>query len=201
MGGTREGEERDRQEKTAAIETAQAHVAHTLVRRRGRQTQIVLSVDCMNKTNFQGNESPPSHETRGPTVSTFVWSSSALSDDLVPRKDKPVTETSSVSLRIRIILYAAAWAAALLAIDLRLWPLIYMFPAGLFAFVPSGFVDAKWGIPLLVLGWIIYVVHAVFFFRARRRKAIWIFSAVLLLLFVCNVGGCHQMLQGTPYGH
>jgi len=111
-----------------------------------------------------------------------------------------VTEASSVSLRVRIILYAAAWAAALLTIDVRLWALVYMFPSGLFAFIPSGFVDAKWGIPLLVLGWIIYLVHAVFFFRARRRKTIWILYAMLLLLLVCNAVGCHQMLRGTPYG-
>jgi hypothetical protein len=112
-----------------------------------------------------------------------------------------VTEASSVSLRIRIILYAAAWAAALLAIDVRLWPLVYMFPAGLYEFLPPGFVDSKWAITLLVLGWIIYIGHAVFFFRARSRKTFWIWFAVLLLLLLCNVGGCHQMLQGTPYGH
>lgn len=111
-----------------------------------------------------------------------------------------MTETSSVSLRVRIILYAAAWAAALLVIDVRLWALVYMFPTGLFAFIPSGFADAKWGIPLLVFGWIIYLAHAILFFRARKRQIIWILYAVLLLLFVCNVGGCHQMLQGTPYG-
>ena len=112
-----------------------------------------------------------------------------------------MTETSSVSLRVRIILYAAAWAAALLAIDLRLWTLVYMFPIGLCAFLPSGLGDSKWGISLLVLGWIIYVGHAVFFFRARSRKTFWVWFAVLLLLLLCNVGGCHQMLRGTPYGH
>lgn len=112
-----------------------------------------------------------------------------------------MTEASSVSLRVRIILYAAAWAAALLAIDVRLWALVYMFPTGLFAFIPSGFADAKWGIPLLVLGWIIYLGHAVFFFRTRNHKTFWIWFAVLVLLLLCNLGGCHQMLQGTPYGH
>lgn len=112
-----------------------------------------------------------------------------------------MTEISTVSFRVRIILYAATCAAALLAIDVRLWALVYMFPTGLFAFIPSGFADAKWGIPLLVLGWIIYLVHALLFFRAQRRKTIWILYAVLLLLLVCNAGGCHQMLQGTPYGH
>lgn len=115
-------------------------------------------------------------------------------------ENKPVVEISTVSLRTRVILYAAGWAAALLAIDLRLWALVYMFPTGLFAFIPTGFAEAKWGIFLLVLGWIIYIVHAVLFFRARRRKTIWILYAMLVLLLVCNVGGCHQMLQGTPYG-
>ena len=112
-----------------------------------------------------------------------------------------MTETSSVSLRVRIILYAATWAAALLLIDVRLWALVYMFPAGLFAFLPPGQPDEKWAIPLLCLGWLIYVTHAVFFFRARKTKIIWILYAVFLLLLICNVGGCHQMLRGTPYGH
>lgn len=116
-------------------------------------------------------------------------------------ENKPVAEISTVSLRTRIILYASGWAAALLAIDLRLWSLVYMFPMGLFAFIPPGSADGKWGVPLLVFGWIIYVGHAVFYFRAQRRKTIWILYAMLLLLLVCNAGGCHQMLQGTPYGH
>jgi hypothetical protein len=115
-------------------------------------------------------------------------------------ENEPVAEISTVSLRVRIILYAATWCAALLAIDVRLWALAYLFPAGLFAFLPPGQPDEKWAIPLLCLGWAIYIVHAVFFFRARRRKTIWILYAVLLLLFVCNVGGCHEMLRGTGYG-
>lgn len=114
-------------------------------------------------------------------------------------EDKPVTELSTVSLRLRIILYAATWCAALLAIDPRLWALVYMFPMGLFAYIPPGQGEAL-GLPLLFLGWAIYIVHAVSFFRARRCKTIWILYAVLLLLFVCNVGGCHQMLRGTGYG-
>lgn len=115
--------------------------------------------------------------------------------------DKSVAEISTVALRVRVILYAVTWGAALLAIDLRLWPLVYLFPAGLFAFLPPGQPDEKWAVPLLCVGWLIYILHAVFFFRARRRKIIWVLFAGLLLLFVCNVGGCHQMLRGTPYGH
>lgn len=115
-------------------------------------------------------------------------------------RGEPVTEISTLSLRARLILYTATWATALLTIDLRLWPLVYMFPTGLFAFIPPGQADGKWGLPLLFLGWIIYIAHAVFYFRARRRKTIWILYAALLLLFGCNVGGCHQMLRGTGYG-
>jgi hypothetical protein len=92
------------------------------------------------------------------------------------------------------------WGAVLLAIDSRLWPLVYMFPIGLFAFMPPGQADEKWALPLLFLGWGIYILHAVFFFRARQRKTIWIWYGVLLLLFICNVGGCHHMLRGTGYG-
>lgn len=115
-------------------------------------------------------------------------------------ENKPVEEISTISHRTRLILYAASGAAVLLAIDLRLWSLVYMFPMGLFAFIPPGPADEEWAVPLLVLGWVIYIVHAVFFFRARRRRAIWILYAVLLVLLVFNTGGCHHMLSGTGYG-
>lgn len=49
--------------------------------------------------------------------------------------------------------------------------------------------------------WVIYIAHAVFYFRARRRQAIWIWYAVLLVVLVFNTGGCHHMLRGTGYGH
>jgi hypothetical protein len=111
---------------------------------------------------------------------------------------RSAAEDSTVSLRTRVILYIGTWVAALVTLDLRLWPMVYLFPAGFFAFRPPD--DEKWAIPLLCLGWLIYIVHAVFFFRAKRRRIIWILYAVLLLLFICNVGGCHQMLRGTPYG-
>jgi hypothetical protein len=71
-----------------------------------------------------------------------------------------------------------------------------MFPMGLVAFIPPGHAVKEWGSSLLFLGWAIYIVHAVFFFRAQR-KAIWILSAALLLLLVCNVAGCHHVLRGT----
>ena len=115
-------------------------------------------------------------------------------------EENPVAEVSTVSLRVRAVLYVASWAAALLALDYRLWALVYLFPAGLFAFMPPG-MDGKWARPLLCLGWAIYILHAVFFFRARQRRAVWIWFGVLLLLLAGNVGGCHQMLRGTGYGH
>ena len=117
----------------------------------------------------------------------------------MPEK-KRMPATAIISLRARIILYAATWCAALLVIDPRLWALAYLFPAGLFAFLPPGQPDERWAVPLLCFGWALYILHAVFFFRARQRRTMWIWYAVLLLLFVLNVGGCHQMLRGTGYG-
>ncbi|PYJ12040.1 MAG: hypothetical protein DMF06_00855 [Verrucomicrobia bacterium] len=114
---------------------------------------------------------------------------------------RSATENSAVSFWTRTILYVGTWAAALLTIDLRLWPMVYLFPAGLFAFLPPGEPDEKWATPLLCLGWLVYIVQAIFFFRANRRRIFWVWYAVLLLLLICNVGGCHQMLRGTPYGH
>lgn len=115
-------------------------------------------------------------------------------------EDKPVAEVLTVSLRTRVLLYAATWAAALPAVDPRLWALVYLFPTGLFAFARPGQIASEWGLPLLVFSWTIYVVHAVFFFRARRREIVWVLYALLLVLFVSNVAGCHQMLRPTGYG-
>lgn len=110
-------------------------------------------------------------------------------------EDKPAAEVLTVSLRTRVLLYAATWAAALLAVDPRLWALVYLFPTGLFAFIRPGQIAAEWGLPLLFFSWTIYIVHAVVFFRTRRRENVWVLYALLLMLLISNVAGCHQMLR------
>lgn len=113
------------------------------------------------------------------------------------------TSNRSVSFRLRLILYVATWIAVLIAIDVRLWALAYMLPLGIFSLLlPPGFAsEAVEGWTLLVVGWLIYVVHGIFYFRARRPRAVWILYGALVLVLVCNVGGCREMLKGTGYGH
>ncbi len=99
------------------------------------------------------------------------------------------------SSRSRVIAYVLAWAAALFATDptLQLWPLAYMFPLGLAAFfmAPEHRDSPGW----LVLGLVVagYVVHAIYYFRARTGRNVLILFGILVLALVCNVSGCRGM--------
>ena len=99
-------------------------------------------------------------------------------------------------LKYKILLYAGGWLAALFATDPsgRLWPLAWMFPLGLAAFVRRQLANSGgWGVFGACIG--IYVVHAYFYFRAKQLRTTWILSGVLVLLFLCNVAGCRAMLN------
>ena len=98
-------------------------------------------------------------------------------------------------MRAKIIFYCVTWIIALVATDpsLKYAALVYMFPMGLIGFVSS---------PILINGWValfsstaVYVAHAVFFFRARRRQITIALGAVLVILLICNVSGCREMLN------
>jgi hypothetical protein len=68
----------------------------------------------------------------------------------------------------KIAAYIAAWIGALVATDptFGLWPLIYMFPLGLFAFFfPEQRQEGGWLALISVL--LLYVVQPFFYFRAR----------------------------------
>ena len=99
-------------------------------------------------------------------------------------------------LRYKIVAYVLAWLAALLATspDTRLLVLVYMFPLGLAAFV-----DRHWGNSG---GWAVfagciavYLVHAWFYFRSRKLWSTLLLFGVLAILLICNVSGCHAMLN------
>lgn len=95
--------------------------------------------------------------------------------------------------RAKVTAYLVAWAAALFATDpsLRLWSLAWMFPIGLFAWIPENWKEA--GRVWLAFGFLLYFVHAVFYFRARGRTTGYILFAVLIVLLLANVGGCRSM--------
>jgi hypothetical protein len=100
------------------------------------------------------------------------------------------------STKWKIAAYAAAWSGALVATDptLGLWALIYMFPLGLFAFFfPEQRQEAGW----IVIGSVVllYVIHAIFYFRARTTLTSAILYLVLLVLLMCDAAGCRAMIH------
>lgn len=96
----------------------------------------------------------------------------------------------------KIVAYLLAWIVAFVATQPSgaLFPLIWMYPIGLFAvFYPPALRSASWA-PLLI-GYGIYIAHACFYFTSKpmRRTTFWF--AVLVVLLVCNTGGCRSMLN------
>jgi uncharacterized membrane protein len=100
------------------------------------------------------------------------------------------------SLRIKIGVYVACWATALIVTDpsASLLPLVYMFPLGLFAFFfPHSTASSGWGVLLGTLAF--YAVNGVVYFRTRARRVRVIMLAILVLALICNVSGCKRMLS------
>ncbi len=98
--------------------------------------------------------------------------------------------------RVKIISYVAVWLLALFVTNpaATYWPFVYMFPLGLAAFVfPTG--PHGSGPAWLVGLWLLYLFHAVLFFRARTKRATILWFLFLALLLTCNVAGCRNMLN------
>lgn len=98
--------------------------------------------------------------------------------------------------KYKIIVYLAAWVLALFATDpgLRWWAIAHLFPLGLFGFFfPSLRQDGSWGVLAGCVS--VYLVHAVFFFRAPTWRAFYILLLVMVGLLICNISGCREMLQ------
>ena len=112
--------------------------------------------------------------------------------------DSPVAGSSrAMAVKYKVAFYVAAWLAALFATDpsCSLWALAYMFPIGLAAFINVHWGnDGGWGVYAACVG--IYLVHAYFYFRSREKRSTLLLLAVLVVLLVCNVSGCHNMFPG-----
>ena len=97
----------------------------------------------------------------------------------------------------KVLLYAGIWVAAVLATDpsLKYWSLGYLFPLGLAAFINLRLGnDGGWGV--LIAGFAIYLVHAIFYFRSNTSRSTMILFVILVVLLVCNVSGCRHQLPG-----
>ncbi len=100
------------------------------------------------------------------------------------------------SVRYRIVAYVLAWAGALFATDpsFKLWPVVYMFPLGIYAFfVPAHREHSGW----FVLGGVTaaYLVQAIVYFRTRTTLTAVIMFLLLVAALTCNVAGCRAMNQ------
>ena len=104
------------------------------------------------------------------------------------------TRAGQVRLLYKIIAYAAAWIAALLLTAPGLWPLAYMFPLGLIAVFNRHLAnDGGWGV--LIGLYLVYIVHAFFYFRSKTTLRTAILFGVLVVLLTCNVAGCREMIH------
>jgi hypothetical protein len=104
--------------------------------------------------------------------------------------------SKTIRLRYKISAYCAAWILAFFATDptLGLWSLVYMFPLGLFVFLPPGHrPDSGWTV--LAAGWLIYLAHGFFYFRSRERRSAIVLLLLLVALLMCNVSGCRVMIH------
>ena len=102
---------------------------------------------------------------------------------------------TGVRLSYKLIAYIAAWVVALVATNPagNFWALAYIFPLGLVAFVNLRWGnDGGWG--LLIVAFAVYVLHAIFYFRAKTWRSATLWFAVLVILLVCNVAGCRSQL-------
>ena len=99
-------------------------------------------------------------------------------------------------MKYRVVSYVAAWIAALVATDpsLGLWALVYMFPLGLVAFFSPEHRPAD-GWLVLIGATAIYVVHAIFYFRAKTNRSALLWLGALVVLLICNVAGCRDMIH------
>jgi hypothetical protein len=102
---------------------------------------------------------------------------------------------SSIRLSYKIVAYVAAWVVALLLTAPGYWALAYMFPLGLIAVFDLHLAnDGGWGV--LIGCYVVYLVHGFFYFRSKTTARTLLLYAVLLILLVGNVAGCHEMIHG-----
>ena len=103
-------------------------------------------------------------------------------------------EVRSIRLRYKIIAYVAAGLATWLAIGFGMWPLAYMFPLGLIAVFDRHLAnDGGWGV--LIGLYLVYIVHGFFYFRSRTTMRTVILFGVLVVMLICNVAGCREMIH------
>ena len=106
-----------------------------------------------------------------------------------------VSRPARWSRRAKVITYVAVWLLAFIATDPsgKYALLVYMFPMGLARVLYPPALRGD-GLVILIACYLIYVVHAILYFRARRVRWSYIWLAILVALLICNVSGCREMI-------
>jgi hypothetical protein len=103
-------------------------------------------------------------------------------------------KSGQIRLLYKIIAYVAAWIIALLLTAPGMWPLAYMFPLGLIAVFDRHLAnDGGWGVFIGL--YVVYIVHGFFYFRSKTTLRTAILFGVLVVLLMCNVAGCREMIH------
>jgi hypothetical protein len=87
-------------------------------------------------------------------------------------------------------------AAALFATNPsgKYWPLVYMFPLSLPAFLSRYRANTgDWGVFAGRIA--VFLMHAWFYFRVQKLCSTLLLLGVLAILLICNVSGCRAMLN------
>jgi hypothetical protein len=101
---------------------------------------------------------------------------------------------SPVRLHYKILAYIATWTAALLLTAPGMRPLVYMFPLGLVPVIDRHLANDG-GRRVLIGCYVVYIVHAFFFFRSKTTLRTAILYGVLVILLIGNVAGCREMIH------
>ena len=105
-----------------------------------------------------------------------------------------------ISQRRRFWLLLAAWAVAAIATAVPnpgILRYAWLFPNGLIWFVvPSDWHPDRGVVPaLLVVGWISYATLTILGFRQSRSVRYLVYYAILCVLLLFNVVGCHMIIS------
>jgi hypothetical protein len=98
--------------------------------------------------------------------------------------------------KTRFLMFAITWFCALMITAPFAIMALPFFPLGLFYFLQGLFNSSSESVTigLIVLGWLLYVIDAVFLFRVSKRTFYYIAYAILVVMLLTNAIGCHAML-------
>ena|SRR5438477_11942651 len=114
-----------------------------------------------------------------------------------------MSQPTSVPFRRRLWLVLAVWGLALLAAATA-FPhasragYVLLFPYGLITIVISALGLKSQHAPHIIFGWLMYLALTFGSLFVAKRLAYFVLYAILCVLLLLNVIGCHMMFHGYP---